>query len=239
MEKNDRQTFRRSSSLPASFRLLKSSFPEGFDEKDCQSTTGASTNDSADEVCSICTLESGIGSDVSVLNPLDSLSSCSNSTGPKHTTLMYAQPRVAAGVLQALNPWDAFQAVAVAALMAMQVTGCVVQCSLNQTAFGFQAVAKVSTQQLSVHKDYILSAGKSAVINTAEKSASTYVLGYWQSPFLSTPLGFSCMLCHVADQGMACWDFLQNGRCKYEGCCRWQHPQIQATLNIMVAPSDA
>jgi hypothetical protein len=233
------RTYRRSSSLPASLRLARNSFLEGLADKDSQSTTCASTIDSHDEVCSMCTLDSGIGSEASVVNPWDSVSSCSKNSSPEQIVLPYAQPRLSVRVLHASNPWDAFQAVAVAALMAMQVTGFVAQCSLNQTAFGFQAVAKLSSQQLRIQKDFILSAGKSAVIKTAEKSASTYVLGYEQSPFLSTPLGFSCMLCHVEDQDMACWDFLQHGRCKFEGCCRWQHPQIRATLNVMVAPSDA
>lgn len=234
-----RPTVRRSSSLPPSLKLAQAYLPQGFADKDAHSVTGASTDDSADEVCSVCTLDSGTGSEVTVVNPWDSASNCSNSTSPKRMTVSYVPPPTSVGHPLASNPWDAFQAVAAAALMAMQVSGFIVQCSLNQTAFGFQAVAKISSQHLRVHKDYILSAGKSAVINTAEKSASTYVLGYSHSPFMSTPLGFSCMLCYVEDQDVACWDILQNGRCKYEGCCRWQHPQIQATLNVMVAPSDS
>jgi len=213
---------KRSSSLPRSMK---------FEETVCQKYT-ESTGDSLStdgtwdiDVCTVCSVTSE--SEFSV-HASDSASNC----GEK-AKLTEARAEVPEAVeMPQVCQADAFQLLAMAALMAMARFQ--VMAELKKSCYGFQVIVKLP-QHLIYLKEAMLQAAKVAVLQAAEGSESTYVVGYRNQPYMQSPLGFSCLMAH-AEPSNACWDLLQWGSCEYQHRCRWEHPTNQATLNVMVVP---
>lgn len=237
---------RRSSSLPPCMKLAGYAeciqHPAQVLKDECNgsmvddsfSSQGSTQGSWDSDVCSVCTQSTD-------------MSKCSNpgsdSASSDSTPLL--QPRASAPLCvlaptriihmqQTPGPWEAMQAVAMAALTALAATG---GASINKSRFGWQVVVKLAMHEMHM-KDRLLSVAKAAVMSASERSSGTYVVGYRASPFMDSPLGFSALLAHMARPAEACWDLLQHGFCYFEGSCRWQHPQHQATLNVMVVPAN-
>jgi hypothetical protein len=78
---------------------------------------------------------------------------------------------------------------------------------------------------------------KDALLNTAEQSESTYVLGYGARPFNNLDaLSFSANIAHVpaAHRETACWDHYEKGFCSSYSSCRWSHPSEIDMMRIVV-----
>jgi len=154
---------------------------------------------------------------------------------PASIAHMMQVPRPASFVhmRQVPGPWEAFQAVAMAAITALTAAG---QPELHKSCFGWQVVLKVGADQMHL-KEWLLSSCQAAILSASEQSFGTYVVGYKMSPFMDSPLGFSALLAYVDRPSEVCWDILQWGTCRFEGSCRWRHTEQQATLNVMVVPA--
>lgn len=74
----------------------------------------------------------------------------------------------------------------------------------------------------------VLSTSKSALLDLAANSQSTYVLGYEAQPFQDDANGksFATVLASMppAWECSACWNVYQKGKCTRRKTCRWQHP---------------
>lgn len=204
------------------------------------SLRGSSDEGSWDaEVCSVCTHSSDV-SDCSTLHPSDSASNQGKApevTSSVPTRMMSPHvPRIVCMRQARLwqSPWEALQAVAMAAATSLVAMA---QPELNKTCFGWQVVIKLTAERMHL-KDHVLASAKAAILAASENSQGTYVVGYRLQPFMDSPLGFSAILAHISRPGEACWDLLQWGTCRFEGSCRWRHPEERATLGVMVVPAE-
>jgi len=209
---------KRSSSLPRSMK-----FEETVYQKYTESTGDSlSTDGTWDiDVCTVCSASSE--SEISV-HASDSASNYGEKAKLTEVSEAVEMPQLCGA--------DAFQLLAMAALMAM--TRFQVMAELKKSCYGFQVIVKLP-QHLIYLKEAMLQAAKVAVLQAAQVSESTYVVGYRNQPYMQSPLGFSCLMAH-AEPSTACWDLLQWGSCGYQHRCRWEHPTNQATLNVMVVP---
>lgn len=215
---------------------------------DASSTVGGSLSSlrgSSDEgswdadVCSVCTHSSDV-SDCSTLHASDSASNqgMAPEVASSVPTRMMAPhlPRIVCMRQARLwqSPQEALQAVAMAAVTTLVAMA---QPELNKTCFGWQVVIKLTAERMHL-KDHLLASAKAAILAASENSQGAYVLGYRLQPFMDSPLGFSAILAHISRPAEACWDLLQWGTCKFEGSCRWRHPEERATFGVMVVPAE-
>jgi len=95
---------------------------------------------------------------------------------------------------------------------------------------GFAGTLATLTVRLdsNASKSSVIAASKSALLEAAVSSQSTYVLGYEASPFQDdmSGSGFCAELaaCPVAWECSACWDTYTMGFCSRKRNCKWQHP---------------
>ncbi|CAJ1341209.1 unnamed protein product [Effrenium voratum] len=170
----------------------------------------------ADEVCSVCTTSSEELLPDSAEAPSASAHAAAHVAAP----MPLIQPR--------FNVYEGFRLVALAACSALSGYG---MAELHQSRFGFQVVLKLPCH-LKHLKDVALGMAKQSVLKAAQRSSGTYVVGYCHEPFMKMPLGFSALLC-LAEPNGACWDLLRWGSCDFGDSCRWAHPTLRATLNVM------
>ncbi|CAJ1407913.1 unnamed protein product [Effrenium voratum] len=170
----------------------------------------------ADEVCSVCTTSSEELLPDSAEAPSASAHAAAHAAAP----MPLIQPR--------FNVYEGFRLVALAACSALSGYG---MAELHQSRFGFQVVLKLPCH-LKHLKDVALGMAKQSVLKAAQRSSGTYVVGYCHEPFMKMPLGFSALLC-LAEPNGACWDLLRWGSCDFGDSCRWAHPTLRATLNVM------
>merc|ERR1719183_1885031 len=84
---------------------------------------------------------------------------------------------------------------------------------------------------------WIFSLVKDALLNSAEQSENTYILGYGQQPSNNLdPLSFSTTIGHVPamHQDTCCWDFYEKGFCARQATCRWDHPAEVDMIRVIV-----
>lgn len=82
-----------------------------------------------------------------------------------------------------------------------------------------------------------VSLAKDILIHAAERSTSTYVLGYTLEPFSDVDDGgFGATLSMVpfSMEGMACWDMYQKGFCARHGQCECYHPDAGDLAQVRV-----
>jgi hypothetical protein len=78
---------------------------------------------------------------------------------------------------------------------------------------------------------------KDTLLNSAEQSEKTYILGYGNQPFNTLDyLSFSASVVCVpeAHQETACWEMYEQGFCPRCSTCRWDHPGKLDTMRIVV-----
>jgi len=80
----------------------------------------------------------------------------------------------------------------------------------------------------NILKSSVITAAKSAFLEVAATSQSTYVLGYEATPFQDDAAGsgFCAALATMpaALECSACWDTYTMGTCPRKRTCKWQHP---------------
>jgi len=83
----------------------------------------------------------------------------------------------------------------------------------------------------------ILALVKDTLLNLAESSENTYILGYGAQPFNNLDaLSFSATLACVplAHEGTTCWDTYEQGRCPRLSTCCWNHPSETDKMRIII-----
>lgn len=78
---------------------------------------------------------------------------------------------------------------------------------------------------------------KDALLNAAEQSERTYILGYGYQPFKSLDhCSFSTTICCLptAHQDTACWDTYEHGCCPRRATCHWDHPSENDMMRLIV-----
>mmetsp|Transcript_100134 Transcript_100134/g.238742 ORF Transcript_100134/g.238742 Transcript_100134/m.238742 type:complete len:235 (-) Transcript_100134:3-707(-) len=209
-------TPRRASSEPPTSRSLPFDLPE-TPPKDPRDAAASETTGLADadvySVCSLCTTSE---------EELAHADATLRQKPPAAPQMIVTPPPAVS---------EGFRAVALAAFSALATYG---PTEMQPSCYGYQVVVKLPRQSFEARAGFLRIAQES-VLQAAENSSATYVLGYRASPFLETPLGFSALLCHVPDSSCACWDILQWGMCNFGDTCRWAHPTMRATLNVMAA----
>jgi len=77
---------------------------------------------------------------------------------------------------------------------------------------------------------------KDALLNAAEQSENTYILGYGGQPFKNLgPFSFSANIACVpeAHRQTACWGTYEKGFCPRCATCRWDHPSEADMMRII------
>eukprot|EP00933_Yihiella_yeosuensis_P004941 TRINITY_DN109352_c0_g1_i1.p1 TRINITY_DN109352_c0_g1~~TRINITY_DN109352_c0_g1_i1.p1 ORF type:complete len:256 (-),score=59.77 TRINITY_DN109352_c0_g1_i1:114-881(-) len=96
-------------------------------------------------------------------------------------------------------------------------------------------VQLVIPQEASQKTEGLLTLAKQGMLQWAECSSLTYVLGYCAQPFVpQLNGGFVATLGAMEDSSCACWDFYRFGCCKRMQLCRWQHPQRAVLFHLDV-----
>jgi hypothetical protein len=89
-------------------------------------------------------------------------------------------------------------------------------------------LATITVTTMMSDKSAAIKASKSALLEVAASSQSTYVLGYEMTPFQDDVdgSGFCCTFASmpVAWECSACWDTYTMGRCPRKRTCKRQHP---------------
>merc|ERR1740138_1400096 len=89
-------------------------------------------------------------------------------------------------------------------------------------------LATMTVTCMMLDKSAAIVASKSALLEVAASSKSTYVLGYETKPFQDDAdgSGFCCTLASmpVAWECSACWDTYTMGSCPRNRTCKWHHP---------------
>mmetsp|Transcript_107740 Transcript_107740/g.347825 ORF Transcript_107740/g.347825 Transcript_107740/m.347825 type:complete len:316 (-) Transcript_107740:107-1054(-) len=110
---------------------------------------------------------------------------------------------------------------------------CVVGVEVTKGANGWSINARVRPQDFQ-QKEVALTRAKEAFLAAAEASQNIYLLGYCARPFVATPMGFAARFGAVPDEHSACWGLLKHGVCRFGHGCHWQHPELQATVNVAI-----
>lgn len=96
-----------------------------------------------------------------------------------------------------------------------------------------------SALQIRIRQDYVamaevvLTIAKQALLQSADLSAATYVLGYKGQPFQPQLGGFVATVGALWDTSHACWDTYMWGCCNRSNC-RWQHPAQTAVVSVVL-----
>jgi len=114
---------------------------------------------------------------------------------------------------------------------AVMMTAGVADVDVNHGPAGTLATISIRLQfgTQPLHVQSVLASTKSALLQAAETSQSTYVLGYeTQDPFQDdrTGSGFTAALATMpsAWKSCACWDTYTSGSCSRRKNCTWKHP---------------
>jgi len=89
------------------------------------------------------------------------------------------------------------------------------------TTLSIQLDPEVSTVET------VIEASKHVLLEAAENSETTYIMGYEAEPFKDmSEFTFATMLaaCPTTWQRSACWETYQQGLCPRGKACKWQHP---------------
>jgi hypothetical protein len=92
------------------------------------------------------------------------------------------------------------------------------------------------------HKEDVLMLAKAALTTATGDAKSTIcMLGYACEPFVVMPMGVAAKFCSVKDKKTACWGLLQQGFCRFDSACHWQHPshQTRVAVNVMLAEPES
>lgn len=140
----------------------------------------------------------------------------------------------AASKFELSGPQAEMKAAVAAAMTALAGSGVINSVMAGQDAAGNWAVtASIPFGKVGL-EGHALNLAKQALLQSAEKSNSVYVMGYLARPFHLTAQGFDAVLCNVEDEASACWDFLGKGCCYQRGRCQWLHPALMARVKVLI-----
>eukprot|EP00929_Paragymnodinium_shiwhaense_P017118 TRINITY_DN126076_c0_g1_i1.p1 TRINITY_DN126076_c0_g1~~TRINITY_DN126076_c0_g1_i1.p1 ORF type:complete len:303 (+),score=86.05 TRINITY_DN126076_c0_g1_i1:102-1010(+) len=103
---------------------------------------------------------------------------------------------------------------------------------------GWAIVATVPAAAMQ-YITFMVMLAKDVLLNAAEQSDCTYVLGYKKEPLEMRPQGFKTTLCAMQDESQACWDIYGEGICRRGSSCRWQHPPAFSSFAVIFKTPDA
>jgi hypothetical protein len=104
---------------------------------------------------------------------------------------------------------------------------------------GMGGTTMIVGTSLSANPDVqqLFSLVKDTLLNSAEQSDNTYVLGYGAKPFNTLdPLSFSANITSVpvANRSTACWDTYEKGYCRWRSECYCSHPSEADKMRVIV-----
>lgn len=116
---------------------------------------------------------------------------------------------------------------------AVMATGLAMSCEIVSDKNGFEILA-IATQDQALQG--VLNMAKQSLLQWAESSSSIYVLGYCHRPFIPLPdgIGFVATMSLMEDTSCCCWDAYKWGYCKRGQQCRWQHPRRLVPLSLRI-----
>lgn len=224
-EEETHSAARRTSSMPASFRLTQddSASTKGLNlpfRQPCAGSSARSTGDgsSQDGGLSDADVSTEAPSELSTLQPVRTgLRSRARAWKPTEEDAVLREIREGVESMR----------------QAIMATGLLMSCQLVSSTNGFEILA-MSAQDQSVES--VMTMAKHFLIKWAEASSCIYVLGYCHRPFFPLPdgIGFVATMSVLEDSSCCCWDAYKYGSCQRGQQCRWQHPRrlVPVTLRI-------
>lgn len=224
---------RRCNSLPPSLRFQSDAtacFKKSLQSEDGASDTEASTeafSDSGSDAGSGTSTAGGPGSSV-----LSQETTTSGRSKLKSSARAYTPGEGQAHVCQFVGRDNFMQEVAT---LVLHLQGILMAAGIAKSVEAVEdwqgwRVQLVIPQEATEATEGLLTLAKQGMLQWAECSSLTYVLGYCAQPFVPQPNGgFVATLGAMENSSCACWDFYRFGCCKRMQLCRWQHPQ-RATL---------
>lgn len=100
---------------------------------------------------------------------------------------------------------------------------------------GWTVLARLHPQHAHL-RDQALGCAREAIRQGAAAAVQTHLLGCHGTPFKVTPVGFAALLAAVPDENTACWGLLERGFCRFGPRCHWQHPTLQASVDVVIGP---
>lgn len=254
----ERAPARRSNSLPPALRLFAQAIPEDESVHGLPPATEVSLTTS-DRSCSPSPASKPYtASEASTEEPVEeeecsasdnaSLAEvargASSSTGMASTGRMKLSSKAKAWEPTSVLKDPAFDALAVEVEQIMTNTKLVLEAEVLSGGVGFVLATGWQGSSLLIHlnqehaamAEAVLNMAKQALLQAAEISAATYVLGYKGQPFSPQPGGFVATLGALWDTSSACWDTYMWGCCNRHNC-RWQHPSHTALVSVTIEVS--
>eukprot|EP00930_Biecheleria_cincta_P074496 TRINITY_DN61706_c0_g1_i1.p1 TRINITY_DN61706_c0_g1~~TRINITY_DN61706_c0_g1_i1.p1 ORF type:complete len:292 (+),score=67.27 TRINITY_DN61706_c0_g1_i1:179-1054(+) len=225
-EEETHSAAKRTSSLPASFRLTQDEplcMKKGLQlpfrpPRDGSSAGSTGDGSSQDEGLSDVDVSTEAPSELSSLQPVRTcLRSGARAWNPCEEDAVLREIREGAESMR----------------QAIMATGLVMSSNIVLDKNGFEILA-MSTQDQAL--EGVLTMAKHSLLQWAETSSSIYVLGYCHRPFIPLPdgIGFVATMSVLEDTSCCCWDAYKWGYCKRGQQCRWQHPRRLVPLSLRI-----
>lgn len=224
-EEETHSAARRTSSMPASFRLTQddSLYTKGLQlpfRRPRGGSSARSTDDgsSQDGGLSDADVSTEAPSELSTLQPARTgLRSCARAWNPTEEDAALREIREGVESMRQV----------------IMATRLVLSCELVSSTNSFEILA-MSAQDQSVES--VMTMAKQSLLSWAETSSCIYVLGYCHRPFLplTDGIGFVATMSVLEDSSCCCWDAYKYGNCKRGQLCRWQHPRRMVPVSLRI-----
>jgi len=112
----------------------------------------------------------------------------------------------------------------------------VVDVESKEGADGWTVTVFVDAENLASSRATLSETAKQTLTGAVAAAEGVYLLGFQAQPFTPIPFGFAAKLAIMSDPEHACWFTFATGCCRNPGCCKRQHPESQAALNILFRP---
>lgn len=108
---------------------------------------------------------------------------------------------------------------------------------LQDGGMGGTTMIVATSSKVKPDAQWLFSLVKDTLLNSAEQSENTYVLGYGAQPFNKLDeFSFSANIAYVpvAHRSTACWDTYEKGCCRWRSTCHWDHPSDADMLRVII-----
>lgn len=187
------------------------------------------------EECPSQLSDDGTGKSKVTLSLVDMVSSAdARHTDGKVRSKLSSKAKVFASVRQ---PPEEVKAVLAATVEALLHSKDIVDVQVRDGGMGGTTMIMADSSSDDPDALWTFSLAKDALLNSAEQSENTYILGYGARPFNSLDtLSFSANIASVPldHQNTACWETYEKGFCPRCASCRWDHPTEADMMRVIV-----